>query len=332
MFVPSDETVASAVRIQAPELRTFSEHPKPMSAIPSHSAPDRQKPSRTPSDSADRVRRMLQDLDMPLDGLPTNRVPEADRRLAAARRERERRIEQQQRNDLSRARRAASKVFGVKPSKSSRKAATAMLTAGAVGLAAFTNPFGPSRPFGGTADTHEVFEDPTQSRLAAHKIGTSAEFKRALIEEEGVRYIVYRDVAGYPTVGVGHLIDPQDGLRVGDRVSKQQILEFLEIDLAEAERHVRELVGDLPLYQHEFDALVDLVYNVGPGNVAEDESPRLNAAIQARDYDAIAAELNYTHAAGQVARGLEFRSERREKMFSEASYEDPRESAARSTV
>ena len=58
-----------------------------MSAIPSHSAPDRQKPSRTPSDSADRVRRMLQDLDMPLDGLPTNRVPEADRRLAAARRE-----------------------------------------------------------------------------------------------------------------------------------------------------------------------------------------------------------------------------------------------------
>ena len=121
MFVPSDETVASAVRIQAPELRTFSEHPKPMSAIPSHSAPDRQKPSRTPSDSADRVRRMLQDIDMPLDGLPTNRVPEADRRLAAARRERERRIEQQQRNDLSRARRAASKVFGVKPSKSSRR-------------------------------------------------------------------------------------------------------------------------------------------------------------------------------------------------------------------
>ena len=95
---------------------------------------------------------------------------------------------------------------------------------------------------------------------------------------------------------------------------------------------MRELVGDLPLYQHEFDALVDLVYNVGPGNVAEDESPRLNAAIQARDYDAIAAELNYTHAAGQVARGLQFRSERRENMFSEASYEDPRENGYSSTV
>ncbi|MCH2486280.1 MAG: lysozyme [Erythrobacter sp.] len=303
-----------------------------MSANPSQRAPERQRPPCTASDSAERIRQMLQDLDMPLDGVPKNRDAAADKRFAAARRERERDAKQRHRSDLSRARRAARKVFNVKPNMSSRKAATAMLTAGAVGLAAFTNPFGPSRSMGGVVDTHEVYEDPTQMRLAAHKIGTSADFKRALIEEEGVRYIVYRDVAGYPTVGVGHLIDPQDGLRVGDRVSKRQVLEFLETDLADAERHVRELVGDLPLYQHEFDALVDLVYNVGPGNVAEDESPRLNAAIEARDYDAIAAELNYTHAAGQVARGLEFRSERREKMFSEASYEDPRESAARSTV
>ena len=307
-----------------------------MSVNPSHRAadraPDRQKPLRQPSDSAARIRQMIKDLDLPLDGVPANRDPAADRRFAEARKARQRAEKERHHSDLSIARRAARKAFNVKPSRSSRRAATAMLTAGAVGLAAFTNPFGPSRPTAGTVDTHEVYEDPTQTRLAAHKIGTSAEFKRALIEEEGVRYIVYRDVAGYPTVGIGHLVDPEDGLRVGDRVSKRQILDFLETDLADAERHVRALVGDLPLYQHEFDALVDLVYNVGPGNVAEDESPRLNAAIQARDYEAIAAELNYTHAAGQVARGLEFRSERREKMFSEASYEDPRESNSRSTV
>ena len=303
-----------------------------MSANPSQRAPDHQRPPRKPSDSAERIRQMLKDLDMPLDGVPTSRDAAADRRFAEARKLREREAKKRHRNDLSLARRAARKAFNVKPNMSSRRAATAMLTAGAVGLAAFTNPFGPSQSIGGVVDTHAVYEDPTQTRLAAHKIGTSADFKRALIQEEGVRYIVYRDVAGYPTVGVGHLVDPEDGLRVGDRVSKEQILEFLETDLADAERHVRELVGDLPLYQHEFDALVDLVYNVGPGNVAEDESPRLNAAIQARDYDAIAAELNYTHAAGQVARGLQFRSERRENMFSEASYEDPREDGYSSTV
>ena len=88
---------------------------------------------------------------------------------------------------------------------------------------------------------------------------------------------------------------------------------------------MRQLVGDLPLHQHEFDALLDLVYNVGIGNVSPSESPRLNAAIDAGDYDAIAAELDYTHAGGQFAKGLQYRSERRAKIFMEAAYEDPRE-------
>ena len=88
-----------------------------------------------------------------------------------------------------------------------------------------------------------------------------------------MRYTVYRDVAGYPTVGVGHLVEPEDRLRVGDRISERRVLDFLDADLAEAESGVRELVGDLPLHQHEFDALLDLVYNVGIGNVSPSESP-----------------------------------------------------------
>src|SRR5690606_24277314 len=102
---------------------------------------------------------------------------------------------------------------------------------------------------------------------------------------------------------------------------------FLERDIAQAERAVARLVGDLPLYQNEFDALVDLVFNVGEGNVSAERSPSLNAAIAARDYDSIAAELAYHHAAGQVAKGLIYRSQRRESIFTEASYENPREAA-----
>ena len=88
---------------------------------------------------------------------------------------------------------------------------------------------------------------------------------------------------------------------------------------------VRLLVGDLPLHQHEFDALLDLVYNVGLGNVSENESPRLNTAIESRDYEAIAAELDYTHAGGKFARGLQFRSERRAKIFMKGRYGNPRQ-------
>lgn len=72
---------------------------------------------------------------------------------------------------------------------------------------------------------------------------------------------------------------------------------------------------------------MDLVYNVGPGNVSAAESPRLNCAIATGDYEAIAAELDYTRAGGAYARGLDHRSERRTRMFRAAAYEDPRQTA-----
>ena len=164
-------------------------------------------------------------------------------------------------------------------------------------------------------------------RLPAPLLNVSDEMKRAMIEEEGVRYTVYRDVAGYPTVGVGHLIRAEDGLSVGDKVSKDQVLDFLELDLKTAETAVVRLVGELPLFQHEFDALVDLVYNVGPGALSIAKSPRLMEAIAAHDYEAIAGELEYHHAGGQLARGLVHRSERRTRIFMNAAYGDPREAA-----
>jgi GH24 family phage-related lysozyme (muramidase) len=94
--------------------------------------------------------------------------------------------------------------------------------------------------------------------------------------------------------------------------------------LREAEQSVIDMAGDLPLYQHEFDALVDLVYNVGPGALTAKKSPRLVEAIAAADYTRMGTELQYRYAAGQMARGLAFRSDRRTRMFMAASYADPR--------
>ncbi|MGN3974014.1 glycoside hydrolase family protein [Tsuneonella sp. SYSU-LHT278] len=165
------------------------------------------------------------------------------------------------------------------------------------------------------------------ARLPAKDLKASPQFKQALVEEEGVRETVYRDVAGHPTVGVGHLVTPADGLRVGQRIGYDRILDFLEEDIAEAEAAVVRVAGDLPLFQHEFDALVDLVFNVGEGNLSAAESPRLFRAIALRDYTAIARELDYRYAGGELARGLAFRSERRTRMFANAEYEDPRQSA-----
>lgn len=167
-------------------------------------------------------------------------------------------------------------------------------------------------------------------RRHATQLQPSDEFIEALAQEEGIRYTVYRDVAGYPTVGVGHLILPEDNLRVGDRISHEKALDLLRQDVAKAAEGVRGLVGNLRLYQHEFDALTDLVFNVGAGNVSQEESPRLNEAIQMADYQGIAGELQYHHAGGSKANGLVHRSERREQIFLNGNYDDPREQLASS--
>lgn len=211
---------------------------------------------------------------------------------------------------------------------SKRKAALA-LSAGVMALGTAAAPMPMSLP---AAQPAQAVSVSLEKRKRARFLKASETLLEAMIEEEGARQTVYRDVAGYPTVGIGHLVRPEDGLRVGDRISMNKVLEFLEQDIAIAERAVVRLAGDLPLFQNEFDALVDLVFNVGEGNVSRERSPRLNAAIAAADYDAMATELDYHHAGGEIARGLVYRSERRANIFLDASYGDPREIARKSAA
>ncbi|MXP46299.1 glycoside hydrolase family protein [Altererythrobacter luteolus] len=166
-----------------------------------------------------------------------------------------------------------------------------------------------------------------ETRTQTDSMRASAELKRAMMEEEGVRHDVYRDVAGNLTVGVGHLVTASDGLSLGDTISDERVMELLEADLEHAEKTVSDLVGDLPLFQHEFDALVDLVFNVGQGSVSQERSPKLNEAISAGDHQSIADELHYHSAGGATAKGLIYRSERRANIFLNGSYEDPRMTA-----
>ena len=162
-------------------------------------------------------------------------------------------------------------------------------------------------------------------RRKASKLRVSIKMKQVLREEEGAQMQVYRDITGVPTVGVGHVVRPEDGLKVGDVITESQLIEFLTQDLEIAERTVREMVGDLELDQHEFDALVDLAFNIGPGNVSADKSPRLHSAIRDRDYVAMANELIYSlDRMGRPAPGLKHRSERRRRIFRDKTYDDPR--------
>ena len=62
--------------------------------------------------------------------------------------------------------------------------------------------------------------------------------QRAIIEHlklrEGVRKKVYKDSLGKLTVGVGHLVRPEDNLKLGDEISDERINSLLAKDLDSA--------------------------------------------------------------------------------------------------
>lgn len=211
----------------------------------------------------------------------------------------------------------------IKPKGMNRKRAALALTSAAVGFGTAGMVPPGQNVFPAVDMTIGAPENP-DGRVAANRLRASEELREAMIEEEGVRERVYRDVAGYLTVGIGHLVRPSDGLSLGERVSRDRILDLFDEDIALAEAAAARLAGDTPLFQHEFDALVDLVYNVGEGNVSPEQSPRLNAALADGDYPAIADELDYTTAKGRVAQGLVYRSIRRANIFLSGEYSDPR--------
>ena len=96
---------------------------------------------------------------------------------------------------------------------------------------------------------------------------------KKIIEWEGFKNNLYRDTAGLPTIGVGHLLK-KDELRSGkiniagtdvkyaNGLTDSQVKDLLRQDLAAREATVRNLVR-VPLSQNQFDTLVSFVFNIG---------------------------------------------------------------------
>jgi lysozyme len=92
---------------------------------------------------------------------------------------------------------------------------------------------------------------------------TSPEGLKFIADQEGFVGHVYRDVAGVPTIGYGHV------LRLGDpvTVTEPQAMEMLRHDIASAESAVSSLVK-VDLNQNQLDSLVSFTFNLGSGALA----------------------------------------------------------------
>ncbi|QBQ99055.1 lysozyme [Paraburkholderia pallida] len=83
---------------------------------------------------------------------------------------------------------------------------------------------------------------------------------------------VYDDGYGIPTVGLGHKVLPQDNLRIGDVVPVQRCRDFFAVNLRPVEDVINREVR-VALYQHEYDALVSILFNSGPNHRPHDPWP-----------------------------------------------------------
>ncbi len=145
----------------------------------------------------------------------------------------------------------------------------------------------------------------------------SANGKKLLSQWEGLRNKVYKDVAGLPTIGVGHLLTKEeinsgkitiDGepVEYDAGLDDEQVIALLSQDLNRFEQAVSEGVH-VPLNQNQFDALVAFTFNIGVG--AFEKSTLLKELNQGR-YDEVPEQMRrWVKAGGKTVAGLVNRRE-----------------------
>lgn len=132
----------------------------------------------------------------------------------------------------------------------------------------------------------------------------SAEGLELIKKSEGFRDRIYLDVAGFPTIGYGHLIKPNESFP--DGIAEPHAAAILAGDVRDAEQAVSRLVR-VALTQGQFDALVDFCFNLGAGRLADSTLLR---ELNAGHHDAAAQQLlAWDHAGGAVNSGLKARRE-----------------------
>ena len=143
-----------------------------------------------------------------------------------------------------------------------------------------------------------------------------------LIEgSEGCDLTAYPCPSGIPTIGYGHT----SGVRLGMTCTPAQALAWLSEDVRYAEGLVHSHVTS-PLDQNQFDALVSILFNVGPGAkgvkdgiifLATGQSSTLLRKLNAGDYAGAAEEFpKWCHGAGgTLLTGLVTRRARERALF-----------------
>jgi lysozyme len=147
--------------------------------------------------------------------------------------------------------------------------------------------------------------------------------KKLLAQWEGFERTMYLDVAGLPTIGVGHLLTENElsskrividgqALDYTDGLTEQQVYDLLGQDLARFEQAVNEDV-EPDLTQNQFDALVSFTFNVGESAFKQST---LLKRLNERDFVDVPNQLRrWNKSGGKKVQGLVNRRENEIKLW-----------------
>lgn len=138
----------------------------------------------------------------------------------------------------------------------------------------------------------------------------------ALIQEfEGFSPVAYRDPVGIWTIGYGFI----EGVREGDRITKEQGTARLKREIVKYEQAVMQATGG-NVNQNEFDALVCFAFNVG--TAALKKSSVIKAHVRGDKQAAARAFGLWNKAGGKVWPGLTRRRAAEAALYLEPVHDD----------
>lgn len=148
----------------------------------------------------------------------------------------------------------------------------------------------------------------------------TSEGRDMLMDLEGVRGEVYKDVAGLLTIGVGHLLTKDElssgkmivgagwgWVRWRDGLSEDQVACLLSEDIREFENTVNSFVTSM-LSPNQFDALVSFAFNVG--SRAFQNSTLVRRINTGNREDVPAQFRRWIYSGGETRNGLVARREK----------------------
>lgn len=144
-----------------------------------------------------------------------------------------------------------------------------------------------------------------RQRLIPALLTISALSIAAIAVHEGYRSRAYDDGVGVATIGFG-TTTREDGspVKPGDTITPERAVVRLAQDVDRTQRELRACVGDVPLYQREWDAFVSWAYNVGSAAACRSTLVRKLQATPP-DYAGACRELlRWTYAGGRELPGL----------------------------